>query len=277
MGVMLRPSTFTKGGLIDDVDVQFNKCRFVLWNYGRDDIPEVPALRIKMISDEGDEHEDFLSAGDAKHFVPSEDGQELVAVGSKQSLNDNSNFAIFLRSMIEIGFDESKLADKISILDGMKAHIRRIPQPKRAGLLTRPGQQGDQPARERTVLTVTEIKHFPYDGAAPAAAAPAAAAPAQAAAPAAAAPAAAAPAAAPAAAGDVDEKLSAMVVEIAKESGGSVTKAALVQAVFKKAVDAGLPGPEQKALTSRVFDDTFLPLQAALGRIQIDGDTIKAG
>ena len=271
--VSLMPSSYTQGGLIDDQDVTLVENRFVLWNYNREDIPEVPALKIKMVTDDGEEHEDYLSAGDAKFFVPTDDGERLRRVGSRSSLNANSNMATFLKSMIEIGLDETKLDGPISVLDGIKVHIRRVAQKKRAGLQTRAVDANGQ-ERVPTVLTVTDIHSFPWENdGKKAETKPAKASGGK--------KASTKKAEVKAAAGGdeplSDEDLAGMVVEILGEKGGSASKAELVQAMFQKTLSRGIKGPAQKAATKRVYDESgsFLPFFEAIGKWTVDGDTIK--
>ena len=273
MGVSLKPSSFTKGGLVDDVDVTITGAQFVMWSYERADIPEVPALKLDLQTETGDVVDQYLSAGDAKYFVPSEDGSELVAVGSRTTLNDNSNMALFMRSLIEVGFDETRIEDDISVLCGVQVHVRRVEQPARAGIVQPVGE--GQEARKRTVLTVTQIISCPWDEPEekPAEkAAPAKAAPKKAKAKAKTAK--AEPAEAP---DGSDEVLTSIVQDILGNSDGQpIQKAELVQRVYQQAVARKLDRESQKTVTRRVYQDEFLVNGMAQGLWFIDGDTVSA-
>lgn len=153
MGVSLKPSDYTTGGgLLDDVDVTIAKAAFAAWDYGGTRSDKVPALQVTLTGDEVDgEHEQFFSAGSAKDFAPSKDGKELMSIGSRTSLNDSSNAAIFLKSLIDAGFPEDDLGDDITAIEGVNCHVKRVPAPERKGLKKRDGD------REATVLVVTEL------------------------------------------------------------------------------------------------------------------------
>lgn len=162
MAVGLRPSTFTKsGGFINDVDVTLIHARFVLFDYdGKSDDTALTCC-VTMRDGDGNDHFQYYSAGDKQYFVPSEDpknpdnsGKTLVKVGERDSINDGCNFAIFLNSLVNAGFDEGALdSGDISAIEGTRVHVEQIPQPKRSGLPSRPGQK----EREKTILVVTRI------------------------------------------------------------------------------------------------------------------------
>lgn len=154
----LKPSTFTQGGLIDDVDVDFTEARFVEWDYGGTIDVMALAFCLKMADDEGTEHIQYYSAGDIKNWEPSEDGHCLVRVGSATTINDSSNFSQLVASLVNSGFPEDKIDDDATIFEGMRCHVRRVAQPKRTGLINK--QDGE---RERTVLLVTEIHKLPWE------------------------------------------------------------------------------------------------------------------
>lgn len=161
--VSLRPSDQQAGGgLIDDVDVVLLSLRFVEWNYGGKIETPVPALYVKMQDAEGEEHEQYFSAGDAKFLMPSEDGLQILnRPGSNRSgLNDNANASIFIASIVNAGFPEDKITNSIDCFEGLVAHVKRIAQPKRGGLIN-PG--GGKPGREATVLTVESILSLPWE------------------------------------------------------------------------------------------------------------------
>ena len=153
MGVSLKPSDYTTGGgLLDDVDVTIVKAAFAAWDYGGTRTEKVPALCLTLTGDEVDgEQEQYYSAGSARDFAASKDGKELMSIGSRTSLNDSSNAAIFLKSLVDAGFPEDDLADDITALVGVCCHVKRVPAPERKGLKKREGD------RESTVLVVTEL------------------------------------------------------------------------------------------------------------------------
>ena len=269
MGVPLSPSTYSRGGILDDVDVTVNESRFVLWDYNGKFNTNVPALRLKVSTDDAEEHEDYLTAGDAANFVPSDDGLSLEAVGSRTTLSDSSNLAIFLKSLVQIGFDESKMGETIDVLEGGVFHIRRVPAPNRGGLSNQRTDASGQ-TRDRTVLTVTEIRKLPWENKGAAKASNTATA--------------AHPKKGTAKKGkaksednsEVDEQLTEIIYEILAENTDGIERSELLQAVFSASVERELSGPIQKKLTRRVHEKNgeFLRLGEALGNWRLDDDTV---
>lgn len=231
--ISLRPSDAQQGGILDDVDVVALEHSFELWDYGGNiDVP-VPALKIKFQTEDGNTVEQFLSAGDQKFFVPSDDGKRLVCVeGSKRrGLNETCNALMYLKSLVDAGFPEEKIGADVSELNGYKVHVNRIDAPKRGGLLKTETKSDRKP----TVLIVTRLHYLPWDEAAKVATAPAKTAPKTAAAPKAAAAAPkAAPKTAPAvAAGDAAADAKKAILTVAMEAGGSIARADLTPAIFQ--------------------------------------------
>jgi hypothetical protein len=161
----LRPSDFTTGGLIDDVDIEVKEARFVMWDYAGQVRDPVPALAVTMeTGGEGtpitESYTQYYSAGDARNLMPSADGKALEVVGGSGGLKSSSNAGQFLVSLVNAGFPEDRLLDgDISVMDGLEAHVHRIPQPERKGLVKTP-KQGD---REATILVVSKIHRLPWD------------------------------------------------------------------------------------------------------------------
>src|ERR1700751_881162 len=106
----LRPSTFSQGGgLIDDVDAEISRARFVLYDFeGKSDRGNSLCLCLSLRESDGTDHIQYYSAGDTQYFMPSEDpknddlnGITFVAVGEKQVLNGSTNTALFLNSLVQ--------------------------------------------------------------------------------------------------------------------------------------------------------------------------------
>jgi len=245
-GMSLNPETFTEGGgLIDDVNVTWNKVRFEMFDYQGKSEP-APTLKVDMETDEGEEASQNWSMGSAKDWAPSPDGKKLVAVGSATGIRANSNGGILLKSLADSGYPMDTLGDDVSALEGLQCHMIRVPAPKRAGLKsTRKREDGRE--FEQTILTVDEIIALPGEKK-KAAGAPSGKK---------AAPKTAAKKSAPKAkaepAGDVDEKARETVLGIVLEEG-EVTKKMLPTKVFQvlKA------DPDRNAVAKLVFDDEFL-------------------
>lgn len=129
----------------------------------------------------GEPSEHPLSCGQKAHqsFVPSADGKGFDSVpgGPAVGMNDMTNWSIFRKSLRDCGLPEGVLANDLTVLDGLWAHTRNIPEPEgrkelrsatgEAALLAavlaagQPGQAQQaqaQQARSRTIPVVTEIK-----------------------------------------------------------------------------------------------------------------------
>lgn len=268
MGMSLKPSEMKHGtGLINDVDVTVREARWVSWDYqGKIQTP-VLAMGITFVTDDGEEHDQYFSAGNdaLKSFVPSKDGKTTVAVKEGGGLNDNSTLALFMVSLVEAGFPEDKLGDDATALEGLYCHIVRKPQPKREGIAKQEGQ------REQTYIAVEKIHSLPWEkkvskpgGVAakksvvgkPAAAAAAGKTNG---------------AAAPTDDSELDAKAMGAVMDAAMGNGGSIAKSGLSQAIFKALVK----DPDRNKVVTLAFKDEFL---AAEGRPwTYDGTTVAVG
>lgn len=264
-GVSLKPSDATQGGgFFDDVDAVITSCRFRAWDYnGKIAAPILGlAVTFKALGDD-QETEQVYSAGDMKHFVPSPDGKEAVAIGNKTGLNDQTNAIFFLSEFVNAGFPEDKIGSDISVFEGCQVHLNQVPAPKR------PGQSGlDANGKPKTVLVVKKILSLPWDKAAGAVGGKTKGAKA-----AQANTAAAAPAAAPVASGDVLAKSIEHVLNVVMAKGGSIAKASLGQEVFKLVGN----DPDRMAIVQTSFKDEFL--NGSMGAVpwQFDGTTVSMG
>ena len=154
--ISFNPDTFVRGGMLDDADVTINTLRLVEWDYnGNVDVPCL-ALHLNAVDSEGNEHDEYLSAGDIKRLKPSEDGKKAISVGGATGLNMNSNAGIFLTSLINGGFPKDRVSNDLSVFDGTLVHVRRIAQAQRAGF-----QPTRKEGREATVLTVEKVISLP--------------------------------------------------------------------------------------------------------------------
>lgn len=290
MGVSLKPSEASSGGaVIDDVDVRIVGCRFNLWDYNGTIQAPVLALKVTFLDDEGNQSEQQFSAGDTKHFVPNEDGTEAVQVGSIPTLNDNTNAMAFMASLVNSGFPEDKILDKVSVFEGTKVHVKQAPQPKRAGIKNAQPNQG-----AKTVLLVNKIHELPWEPAAqaamqaigagaqaaaagkpkvagaPKAAAPKQAAPAMAAQAPAVLAAAVAQAHAPGGNGEaLDGEARQAVLEMLLAKGGTMAKAALAADAFKFLSTH----PKRNEMVTLIYKDEFLKG----GPWSFDGSTLSMG
>lgn len=159
-GVGFRPTDFTDGGgLLDNADVEWKKCEFVMWDYNGNG-PQTPALKIEM-DHEGTDVEQFFSAGKSEDWMPSKDGTKLIPIGNATGINRKSNLAILINSLIDAGFPEDKIEDDCSVFEGLKCHMVRKPAEKRTGMQQTPRKDGK--VYDPTNLVVDEIQQLPWE------------------------------------------------------------------------------------------------------------------
>lgn len=154
----LRPETFVEGGgLVDDVDLTIQEAKFVMWDYNGK-IPQAsPALCLSMLAEENEKIEQYYSMGSSKDWMPSDNGKQLLSVGQATGIRKTSNGGIFLTSLVDAGFPVEKLGDDITVLEGLQAHMIRVPAPKRSGL------KQEEKKYEQTILVISEIIAMPGD------------------------------------------------------------------------------------------------------------------
>lgn len=266
--ISLKPSDQQHGGILDDVDVQIKELIFTTWDYNGQQEPQL-ALRALYIEADGKETEQYYSAGKLEHLVPSADGKACeAAVGSnKTGLNDNCNAAMFLRSIVEMGFPEDKIEEaesSIEVFEGTVVHLNAVAQKKRQGL-----QNADD--KVRTILLVTQIKQFPWESAPAALGAKkpvqtgkVATPPVKASGKAAAAPAATNGSA------DLDDEAGAAILAVLKNNGGAVEFKKLGMQVFRELGTS----PNRSAILNLVANPEYLAQEGTPW--QFDGTTVSA-
>ena len=141
------------GGILSDAIVTLRDPRFIMGDYGGKSQVAVPMLRLPMveIGEGGDEleHVQLFSVGGAKDFIPDDTGLGLVKVGTKDAIVKNSNFAVFMQSIIDAGFPPEKTIDNdISWINGIKCHVTRK-------AVTREGMADQK--KDATVLVVDKL------------------------------------------------------------------------------------------------------------------------
>lgn len=267
IGALLRPDTFVSGGLLDDVDVTIRSCRFKVYDYDGKVPGGVLALHIEMEDEDGQTSDQYYSAGDLRFFTPSNDGKMAVPTGSKTALSSSSNAAQFIVSVVNAGYPVDQLEADVSVFEGMKVHVNRVAQPKRAGIIK--NQPQDDSGREKTILLVSKILAMPGEEPVKKGAATKAGAGTKASAASKPAAKASTPAAAQADDSDLDSILTDVVMTIVTEAGGSITKKALSTAVFQAMKD----NPARNAAVKRVYVDEFLQS----GPWTYDGSEVSLG
>lgn len=137
--------------MIDDVDATIARCRFRLWDYNGTISTPVLGLEVTYREDDDNETTQVYSAGDTKFFVPNEDGSEATPVGKHSSLQDSTNAMAWMVSMVNAGFPEDKITDKVTVFEGTKVHVAAMTLPKRKGIDNKP------------VPLITKIHAYPWD------------------------------------------------------------------------------------------------------------------
>jgi hypothetical protein len=266
--ISLKPSDQQSGGILDDVDVVIQSALFTTFDYNGQTEPGL-SLKVIFVEKDGKETEQHFSAGKLEHMVPTADGRGVeAAVGSnKTGLNDNCNAALFLKSIVDMGFPEDKIDEAGSsteVFEGTNVHLNAVAQKKRAGLAAHDD-------KVRTILLVTKINEFPWESGqeAPASTKPAAkgklaTVPSKA-------PAAKANAA-PATNGgaDLDDEAAAAILQVLEAEGGAVTKKMLGMKVFRVLGQS----PNRSPILNLCGSDDFLGQEGAPW--QFDGTTVAA-
>ena len=141
-GASLRPSDAASGIMLDDVDVTLENLRFT------DEPPQGYQhgslfLEVSFSGKDIENTSQHYSAGSLDRFIPSDDGLRAVPAdeddyeedGSPSiSLVKSTNAILFLKSIVDNGFDEEKIGDEVDVFEGINVHLRQVPQPKRSGL-----------------------------------------------------------------------------------------------------------------------------------------------
>ena len=159
--VSLNPETFVEGGggLVNDTDGEFSGFKFTMHDLkGGSNLN--PYLYASFKAEGDEEHDIWWSCGGAANWEVAPDGKRLKAKGGQKGINKGSNLGIFLASLFNSGFPRDKFGSDIEILNGLQAHIIRVPEPERRGL--------NRPVREdgRTgggIVTVSKINKLPWD------------------------------------------------------------------------------------------------------------------
>jgi hypothetical protein len=110
-----------------------------------------------------------MGSGADKSFAPNaETGKSLVAVpgGPGATLNNSTNWAMFLKSLYDSGLPQGIFGNDISVLDGIWVHTTNIPEPEeRKGFQSKTGE-GMEERRPGVISIISEIKEggAPWEG-----------------------------------------------------------------------------------------------------------------
>lgn len=115
------PEDLVRGGLRTDFVATFTD---LFWDYftytGKDGQVGARAfgLHVHFTDEEGQADEQFYSAGKDTDWVPSSDKSQPVPLTKGHSLNDSSNYAAFITSVINAGVPGSKLSSVKDLIGG---------------------------------------------------------------------------------------------------------------------------------------------------------------
>lgn len=182
----LLPDEMVAGGLADDFDGIVREARYAPFDYNGSIDQDVLSIQLKIerLEDglEGDEK--FItqnwSVGDMKNFVPSLDGTNKVAdqtiddgdgnirtrtgegyfalrVGARSALNNNTNGAQLMRSILDAQFPRDKFSPDIRFMEGIKGHWNRLPPDKKPGTFKNDTPEQKEKASKRDVLCLTRF------------------------------------------------------------------------------------------------------------------------
>jgi hypothetical protein len=161
--VSFNPETFTEGGggLINDVDGEFTNFKFMAINPSARELSagDTPYL-VADFTTEDDTYGMRWSCGGAANWEIGAGGKSLKAKGTAKGVNKGSNLGLFLTSLYNSGFPKDKLGNDIEILNGLQAHIIRIPEPERKGLQRAPRTDGREGPG---IVTISKINKLPWD------------------------------------------------------------------------------------------------------------------
>jgi hypothetical protein len=154
-GISLRPSDAEATGLLNDIDAKITAAVFEMYDYGGD-YDENPALHLTLEDEDGNEHEQYWSAGSSERLLPNDDGTKLIPAEGKKAKGTGKKTNLFklLQSLekADFDFDKADIDSDITNLVGLEAHWERIPS----------GSKKDD-GSDADVLVVTEIKKNPWD------------------------------------------------------------------------------------------------------------------
>lgn len=119
---------------------------------------------------EATEHPLGCGAKTHESFIPSADGKgfDTVAGGSGIGMNENCNWSLFRKSLLNSGLPPGTLTNDLGVIDGVWVHTRNIPEPEeRKAFRKTKSATGEaalqaqnaaaEPERNRMCVTVVEI------------------------------------------------------------------------------------------------------------------------
>jgi len=151
------PDTFVSGGLINDIDVTITDAGTTTWDMNGAVDPSTPFFVAELTDENGNQHAQYWSNGQPSDWQPDELGEGFVSPSGKTVLNNSSNFAMLLQSLVEAGFPKEQFDDgNFKVIIGTKCHVIQKAL-ERQGLI----RTGKNASRPSTVLLVSKIYSLP--------------------------------------------------------------------------------------------------------------------
>ena len=102
-------------------------------------------------------------------FAPNpETGKGLVAIpgAPATSLNNSTNWALFLKSMYDSGLPSGIFSNDLTVLDGVHVHMQNVPEPAERKGFASATSEATEERKAGTIAIVTEIKEDgkPWEG-----------------------------------------------------------------------------------------------------------------
>ncbi len=139
----LNPKKFSTGTIFEEGVYEWTNCRWEEYDYNGRAPRAVLALAVDLVGEDGEVHDQRWSAGDLKHFAPSEDGSDLLQVGSRETLTNSTNVYDLMKSLLDAGFPEDRfdqIGSKVAGYNGLRTYIVWRDQKSREGLAEPPKQ-----------------------------------------------------------------------------------------------------------------------------------------
>lgn len=172
MGLSLHPEDAISGGLFEEGVYRITDAHFLEWDYDKPEGGNVGfGLMVNLTNAEsGKTDKKFWSVGASTLWSTTEDGQELLPLGTTRGVRESCNFMQLMGSLLEAGYPTEKLkTDRVGdIYNGLLVHLINKKAPSREGMEPREVRLNPQtgqpyPQRDPEVVVVAQIKEFPWD------------------------------------------------------------------------------------------------------------------
>lgn len=244
----------------DQANCKVNSLSYILFDYNGTQAAD-PVVSVRALcsptdgsNDNKDFEIDWTTGAKTKDFAIILDGGALSPVGSRMSLNNNSNWALFQRSLKDAGYDVNLFDGDagIRIFDGAEIVVRKVPQPKREGL-----SEKNEKGYDKNYYTCLKLISLPGEAKKPGAkktTAPTAVKSTSSSAP--------TQAKASTNGHSSSEDVMGAIEAVVKDSAGSIDLQSLKMSLFRHFKDAGKPVAECQKLATESATEDYIVMQA---------------